>query len=403
MKVESPSNEQRDVLIVDDEESNLNYLEAILQSEGYRLRRAASGEEALDEVKKKTPDLVVMDVCMPGISGFEACREIKANCTNTFIPVMMVTALDEINSKVEGLDSGADDYVVKPPQKEEMRARVRALLRIRDLQQTLLTYTQKLKETNEQLVKAQKTIDKELDQVGAIQRSFIPSKFPWHPEIEFARMYEPCQQAGGDYFDVIEIGRSLWGILIADVTGHGTPAAVVMAITHTIMHSFISTFRYPSTALKVANEKLNEHLAPTFYVTMFYGVLDLDNMTFRYASAGHEPMILYRSRTNSVEYLQTDYGFPLKLVESDDYDEKVVELEPDDKIVLFTDGIVEARDPNGQLFSPQRLEKLVLKYHTLPPNEFVKTVISEVESFASTTKFKDDVSLLLIQRKSSGG
>ncbi len=393
-------NEKRDILIVDDEELNLNLLDFILRKENYPSRRARSGEEALAAVAERVPDLVLMDVCMPGINGFEACREIKSSDTGQFIPVMLLTNLDDQESKVQGLDAGADEYVVKPPQKNELLARVRALLRIHDLQHTVLKTQQETQEANEQLLRAQRTIQKELQIVGDIQRSFLPTRFPLHPEIEFGCYYGPCDLAGGDYFDAIEIGRSLWGILIADVTGHGAPAAVVMAITHTLMHSFISTFHYPSTALKAANEKLNAHLAPTYYVTMFYGVLNLDEMTFRFSSAGHEPMMLYRAENNCVEYLKTKKGFPLKLVESDDYDECVISIGSGDKLILFTDGIVEMRDKHGELFSPERLEQLVMRHHNLPAQVFVDAIIHDIKEFHPNMPFLDDVTLFVMQRKS---
>ncbi|MEW6238947.1 MAG: fused response regulator/phosphatase [Candidatus Omnitrophota bacterium] len=399
MKNESSSNKQRDILIVDDERINLDLLSAILRLEGYGVRCAESGEEALDAVESNLPDLVIMDVCMPGISGFEACQKIKSFSNDNYVPVMLLTALSETSRKVEGLDAGADDYLVKPPQKMELLARVRSLLRIRDLQHRLLEANKKLEESNLQLSAAQKTIEKDIALIADIQRSFLPARFPLHPEIEFGKYYEPCALAGGDYFDVIEAGRGKWGILMADVTGHGAPAAVVMAITHTIVHSFLGAFHYPSTVLKATNEKLNAHLAPTFFVTMFYGVLDLEKMIFRYSSAGHEPMMLFRARERKVELLKTEHGYPLKLMESDDYDEKVIRLEPEDKIVLFTDGLVEFRNERKELFSPERLEGLILKYHHLPPQPFVDAIIAEVKSFNSSATFKDDVSLLVIEGK----
>lgn len=399
--MESIPNEKRSLLIVDDESVNLDLLHYILSSERYRVHRAHSGDEAVSFVKQSPPDLVIMDVCMPGISGFEACKEIKTSLNDYFVPVILLTNLDDTESKVKGLDAGADEYLVKPPKKAEILARVRAMLRIRDLQHRLLQSTIELQKANEQIKKAQRTIEDELRKVGQIQRAFLPSRFPHHPEIEFGKYYGPCAQAGGDYFDVIEIGRSLWGLLIADVTGHGASAAVVMAITHTLTHSFISTFHYPSTALKVANEKLNAHLAPTFYVTMFYGVLNLDKMKFRFSSAGHEPMMLYRARDHKVEYLKTKYGFPLKLLESDDYDEHEVDIEPNDKLILFTDGLVEIRNVKGDLFSPERLEQLVLLYHRLPPQDFVDAIVKHIKEFRSYQPFQDDVTILVMERKST--
>ncbi len=391
-------NHERQILIVDDEPLNLSLLEAILHKENYGILRATNGREAVDFVQQSPPDLVVMDVCMPEMDGFQACKVIKESIQDNFIPVILLTNLSDTESQVQGLDAGADEYLIKPPSKDELLARVRAMLRIRDLQENLRRSKKELQHTNDKLIHAQEQIERELENVGKIQQSFLPERLPYHPEFEFGRYYGPCASAGGDYFDVIEIGKNLWGLLVADVTGHGTPAAVVMAITHTLMHSYANSFHYPSTALKVANEKLNAHLAPTFYVTMFYGILNLDAMTFRFSSAGHEPMILYRAREHTVEYLKTNKGFPLKLLESDDYDEEEVPIEKNDKIILFTDGLVEIRSPEGTLFSPQHLEELVLKYCELPPQQFVDAVVSDVHEFTGHQPARDDQTLFVVQR-----
>lgn len=372
------------ILLVDDEPVNLRFLELILHQEGYTLLTGINGEEAIQLTKEFSPDLIIMDVNMPGIDGIEACRRIKSDLNNSFTPIILLTSHQDTDVEVLGFDSGADEYIVKPPKRPELLARVRAMLRARDL--------------HDALVDAKKKIQQDLDEVGTIQQSFLPSKFPEHPCIEFGHYYGPCQSAGGDYYDLIEIGNSHWGLLIADVTGHGAPAAVVMAITHTLMHSFMNSFQYPSTVLKVANEKLNAHLAPTFYVTMFYSVLNLQTMKLRYASAGHEPMMLYRAQSQSVEWLKTEHGFPLKLMATDDFDEKETTIEIGDKLILYTDGINERRDENRRFLTDQQLEEWVIKYGNLPAQEFVDNMIAEVKQFNTKTPFEDDVTMFVIHR-----
>jgi len=309
-----------------------------------------------------------------------------------------LTGLSSTESKVQGLDSGADDYLTKPYKNEEMLARIRSALRIHDLATSLYQTNIELQKVNSDLAMANRKIENDLKVVGDIQRSFLPQVFPRHPDLEFASFYEPSEQAGGDYYDVIEINKSRWGLLMADVTGHGTPAAVVMAITHLLMNSVVNTFRHPSTALKVINEKLNVHLAPTFYVTMFYGVLDLDGMRLTYSSAGHDIMLLYRARTGKVEELKTDHGFPLKLVESDEYDEQTVKFEPGDRIVLFTDGIVEMRNADGDLFGYDRLIDVICRNSRGSAQDLVDAIIRDLEVFCAQRPYKDDVTLLVLHR-----
>jgi len=392
-------NRERTILVVDDDPENLQYMQAVLEPQGYRIRTAENGKEALDSIREQTPDVVIMDVCMPEMSGLDACRVIKTEFQNEFIQVMLLTGLQDTDSKVEGLDSGADDYITKPPNRAEILARVRALLRIRDLENRMYEANQRLQAANEEIALKNKQIEDELKIVGDIQRSFLPHVFPAHSELDFASFYEPSAQAGGDYYDVIEISKSRWGLLMADVTGHGTPAAVVMAITHLLMNSVVNTFLHPSTALKVINEKLNFHLAPTFYVTMFYGILDLDEMRMIYSSAGHDTMLLHRRRTGDVEELKTDRGFPLKLVESDEYDEKETILEPGDRIILFTDGIVEMRNGDGDLFGYERLINVTKRNTNKTAQDLVDSIVEELNAFCPRRPFKDDVTLLVLNRK----
>ncbi|HOE13084.1 MAG TPA: SpoIIE family protein phosphatase [bacterium] len=392
-------NQERTILLVDDEQTNLQVLKTLLDAQGYQVMLAENGKEAIERIKEKTPDMLIMDVCMPEMSGLEVCRIIKSEFREKLIQVILLTGLSSTESKVQGLDSGADDYLTKPYKNEEVLARIRSALRIHDLATSLYKTNLELQKVNRDLGTANRRIKEDLKVVGDIQRSFLPQIFPRHPDLEFASFYEPSEQAGGDYYDVIEISKSRWGLLVADVTGHGAPAAVVMAITHLLMNSVVNTFRHPSTALKVINEKLNVHLAPTFYVTMFYGVLDLDEMRLIYSSAGHDIMLLYRARTGKVEELKTDRGFPLKLVESDEYDEQTVQIEPGDRIILFTDGIVEMRNADGELFGYDRLIDVICRNSQGSAQDLVDAIIRELEEFCAQRPYKDDVTLLVLHRK----
>jgi len=392
-------NHERTILLVDDEQTNLQVLKTLLDAQGYQVMLAENGREAIERIKDKTPDMLIMDVCMPEMSGLEVCRIIKSEFREKLIQVILLTGLSSTESKVQGLDSGADDYLTKPYKNEEVLARIRSALRIHVLATSLYRTNLELQKVNRDLATANRRIKEDLKVVGDIQRSFLPQIFPRHPDLEFASFYEPSEQAGGDYYDVIEISKSRWGLLMADVTGHGAPAAVVMAITHLLMNSVVNTFRHPSTALKVINEKLNVHLAPTFYVTMFYGVLDLDEMRLIYSSAGHDIMLLYRARTGKVEELKTDRGFPLKLVESDEYDEQSVQIEPGDRIILFTDGIVEMRNADGELFGYDRLIDVICRNSQGSAQDLVDAIIRELEMFCAEHPYKDDVTLLVLHRK----
>ena len=390
------------ILAVDDSRPNVILLEKTLSKDGYEVMTAAGGEEALAITLEsfesgQPPDLVLLDVMMPGMDGFEVCRRLKrmAQEFEAFVPVVLLTALDKVEDKVTGFESGADDYLVKPPARDELLARVRSMMRIKDLQEGLL-------QANRQLEDAQAELEREIEIVGQIQRSFLPEDFPSHPDLRLAACYVPSAQAGGDYYDVIEIDKQHWGLVVADVTGHGASAAVVMAVTHLLMRSFVNTFKYPSTALKVVNEKLNEHLSSEHFVTMFYGVLDLvprkqdRGLNFTFSSAGHNPMYLVRSGVGQVDELRTELGFPLRSFMSDEYDEAQAVIMPGDKLVLFTDGLVENSNGHGEIFEERRIVDVLTATVGANAEDTVARLHQELESFCGDEPLRDDLTMFVL-------
>ncbi|MFH1742305.1 MAG: SpoIIE family protein phosphatase [bacterium] len=383
---------RKKILAVDDSKLNVFLLQKTLGAENYEVIAAYSGEEALRRIREDNPDLVLLDVMMPGMDGYEVCREIKRYCESEtrFIPVVLLTALDNVESKITGLESGADEYLVKPLDRDELLARVRSMLRIKDLQERLL-------QMNSQLNQAQKIIEEELKIVGQIQRSFLPSTFPKHEKIDIASSYLPSSQAGGDYFDIIEVDEHNLGIVMADVTGHGASAAVVMAVTHLLMRSFVNTFKFPSTALKVVNEKLNSHLSSDHYVTMFYGILNTETMRFVYSSAGHIPMYHHCASDGSVHEMRTEFGFPLRAFQSDNYDEVEIQLKPGDKMVLFTDGIVESLSEAHQVYGEERMIQVIRKEGCHSAQNTIDALIWDWTQFRGRSPMRDDMTLLALR------
>ena len=394
------------ILIVDDSRTNVTLLEKSLRHCGYEIISALNGLQAIKVLaaafeEGNPPDLVLLDVMMPGMDGFETCRRLKEMAARQeyFIPIVLLTSLDSVEDKVAGFESGAEDYLVKPPDRQELLARVRSMIRIKDLQDGLMKANRELETTQNQL-------QREFQVVGDLQLSFLPKVYPSHPELSLAAVYEPSEMAGGDYYDVIKIDEEHWGLVVADVTGHGASAAVVMAVTHLLMHSFVNTFHFPSTALKVVNEKLNAHLTSDHhFVTMFYGILCLkpksaerNEMMFTYASAGHNPMYIVRSRTGEVEELHTKMGFPLRSFESDEYDEARVDLQPGDKLVLFTDGLIENCDDRGKILGEAPITKALREMREKGAEETANGLYQLLADHCGDTPFRDDITVFVLHR-----
>jgi phosphoserine phosphatase RsbU/P len=249
---------------------------------------------------------------------------------------------------------------------------------------------------SEELQHANQALDREMKAVGDIQRSLLPAQLPDIPTLDIATHYHPSRRAGGDYYDFFPLTGGKWGIFIADVSGHGTPAAVLMAVTHCIAHT------NPGPALPPAQilNYLNHHLATLYtsqnesFVTAFYGVYDPGRRTLTYASAGHNPPRIKRCQDGTLLALDQASGLPLGITDDSTYDEAVQQLQTGDQIIFYTDGITEASNPEGQLFGTDRLDH-ALENCSLQASALLQSVLQGVLEFGNGHPADDDQTLIV--------
>jgi len=243
---------------------------------------------------------------------------------------------------------------------------------------------------------AYEIVERELKVVADIQRSLLPQVLPQIPNLELAAYYRTSRWAGGDYYDFFPLPDGRWGILVADVSGHGTPAAVMMAITHSLAHSLPGPADPPAELLGYVNRKLS-HLYTTrneVFVTAFYGVFDPVERTLVYSSAGHNPPRLKRCRDSTVRSFEEVGGPPLGLLDDLEYEQTTLTLLPGDVLAFYTDGITEAMDGRNAQFGVGRLD-LVLSRCDLKPAELVSAVVESVGHFTGGQPPEDDQTLLV--------
>ena len=249
---------------------------------------------------------------------------------------------------------------------------------------------------NERLKQAYDVVDRELRVVADIQRSLLPKKLPEIPNVELATFYRTSQWAGGDYYDFFELPGGRWGFLIADVSGHGTPAAVMMAILHSLSHGLPGHPDPPAALLK----HVNQRLATTYtaenevFVTAFYGVYDPATRRFSYACAGHNPPRIRRCSQGTVLALEDVGGPPLGLFPDLDYAESSVTLVPGDFLVLYTDGITEAMNGRNEQFTADRLDE-ILAHCTLSAKQMVDAILVGIDGFTEHLDPHDDQTLVV--------
>ena len=248
----------------------------------------------------------------------------------------------------------------------------------------------------QRLQEAYEAADHEMQVVADIQRSLLPKKQPQIPTLSVAASYHPWRRAGGDYYDFFPFPDGHWGVLIADVSGHGTPAAVLMAVTHSLAHTYSGPPTPPGELLGYVNgylTRLYTAESDTF-VTAFYGVYDPVGRTLRYASAGHNPPRLKRCSDGTLAALDGVGGLPLGISPAETYREQTVQLVPGDQLVLYTDGITEAEGPDGDQFGTARLDA-VLENCSVTASDLLKSVLDAVEAFTEGRPATDDRTLLV--------
>jgi serine phosphatase RsbU (regulator of sigma subunit) len=369
------------ILLVDDQPTNLQVLLQTLQNVGCKLLVAKSGEAALTIAQRARPDLILLDIMMPGIDGFEVCRRLKENSATEKIPVIFLSALDETADKVRGLQLGAVDYVAKPFQPEEVIARVNTHLTIHRL--------------GREVQKQRDELEHELKVVSQLQRNLLPERLPQVDGLKLAAHYETSRYAGGDYYDVAELPNGRLAILVADAEGHSAPATVMMAMTCTLFRSGSTCREEPDQMLSFMNENLCKVNKESF-VTAIYGVYDSDRRTLRIARAGHPLPLLYRSAEKTATELSCDGVLVMGWEPYPEVPVTEIGMEPGDRLLLYTDGVTERFSEQEELYGTERLLQRLESADTNEPAIILEGIVDDLARFAGGRPADDDQAMLLI-------
>lgn len=369
------------ILLVDDTPVNLQVLVRTLQAGGHRILAATSGRAALDIARRARPDLVLLDVMMPDMDGFEVCRALKDRPETREAVVIFLSALGEVSDKVSGLSIGAADYITKPIQAEEVLARVANHLTRQHLER--------------ELRRSRDRLDRELANAADMQRLLLPRSMPAHPQAQFAAFYQTSRHAGGDYYDVIPIDAHRFGVMVADVSGHGAPAAIVMAMIRAVLHTFPGIPDDPLAVLHHVNRHFRFLWDTAMFATAVYGVLDLERRSWRAVCAGH-PLPLLVHEGDRVAQAAAASGMMLLFRDLDEAAVPEQALVPGDRLVLYTDGITDRQAPDGALYDRDRLTASLARVGALAPGVIIERLTEDIEAFAGGREAEDDQTLLVI-------
>jgi sigma-B regulation protein RsbU (phosphoserine phosphatase) len=374
------------ILVVDDTPANLRLLSGLLADQGYKVRPVINGQMALTAAQAAPPDLILLDINMPEMNGYEVCERLKADAKTRDIPIIFISALDAIEDKVKAFNVGGLDYVTKPFQFEEVLARVETHLALRKLQRRLQD--------------ANKRFEKELALAGRVQASFLPNELPDLAGWQLAVTLKPARETSGDFYDINPLPNGEVGILVADVVGKGVGAALYMALNWTLIRTYAAEYpTQPELVCEAVNRRILRDTHADMFVTAFYGILKPASGTLIYANAGQNPPHLYSAKSgNGVQRLSAT-GKPLGMFEDETWEKGVALLLPGDVLVLYTDGVVEAQDAQDTVFGEDRLLKSVQVNMGRPAQDIQDAVIADVSEFIDDAPQYDDITLVVLVRE----
>ena len=374
------------ILVVDDTPANIQILAGILKEKGYQLSIATNGKQALQVLEKVRPDLILLDVMMPELDGFETCKQIKKTPGLDNIPIIFLTSKTDSTDIVSGFEIGAVDYVGKPFNTNELLARINTHLTIDQLRRSLA-------EKNEELARAHK---REREMAFRVQSQLIPTKMPEIPGWEFVANWQPAREVSGDYYDFIRNQENL-GVIIADVSGKGMPAALFMASARSIVRAKATTSLSAEESLTQANTLICADAARGMFITVFYVEIDPKKRSLTYVNCGHNPPYWYRASQREIQELSPT-GSVVGINPSMQCKQEQIVVDHGDIILLYTDGITEGFNEEDQEFGDERLKSILMNNAQKPPGDIMKEIQTALEAFVGAAPQSDDRTMVLIKR-----
>jgi sigma-B regulation protein RsbU (phosphoserine phosphatase) len=380
------------ILLIDDDPIIQMVFRKTLAEEGYDVIIASSGEEGLEQAKKFHPALIICDCLMEGMDGLEVCHQIKSDPALTSAFFILLTSRTAIEDRVKGLDTGADDFLTKPIDVSELKARVRAGLR-------LYQSTQELQQLAQDLHSQKQRLENELAEAADYVKSLLPE--PITGSVAINTCFLPSQQLGGDCFDFYWLDPDHLVIYLLDVSGHGVGAALPSISVHNLLRSRSlpnANLYQPHEVLKGLNTLFQMGKHNERYFTIWYGVYNLKNRQLTYASAGHPPAVLLDVATHDPTQSQRlkTIGLPIGMFPDTRYSSQVCDISLGSTLYVFSDGIYEVKQLDGHDWNLNGFIQL-LTHCNSPCVSDLEQVVQKIKAMSGNQPFEDDCSILQVR------
>ena len=371
------------ILIVDDEPFNIDFLEQELEDLGYQTLSASNGKIALDVIGSDAPDLILLDIMMPVMDGFEVLSSLKSNQKHQHIPVIVISAMSDMQSIVRGIKLGAEDYLPKPFDEVLLQARISSALEkkhLRDLEQAHL-----------------QSLERELEIGHEIQSGFLPDVLPQIEGWKLNAFFRPAREVAGDFYDVFELPDRKIAFFLGDVADKGVGSALYMALYRSLLRSSMNNRMLlddPSSKLIRVVNHTNDYVCLThekaLFVTLFAGILDTENNQLTYLNAGHNPPLHLQGTR---EHWIAPTGPAVGMLDGQKFLAKTIELIPGDRLFIYSDGLEDVKNGNDEFFGRESLAESFIEQ-----GSSIESIVDHLAGFMKEEQQYDDLTLLILEK-----
>ncbi len=420
--------EKQKILIADDNPDMVYLIRKRFEHDKFQFIEAHNGEEALCKIREERPHLILLDLKMPVKTGMEVLQELKGDFELKDIPVIVLTVVSDVHEKIKALEMGACDFLVKPPEPTELRARVNTQLRLLKATNLFKRYSlhledvvsRKLRELKEYSSRLEEMVDEKvgvikrqneellisLNSARKVQKSLLPAEMFRIEGVEFESAFFPCEAIGGDFYDIFRIDEEHVGLFIADVSGHGLPSAMItIFLKREVFYHAKQVFgkgKYSVTQPKEVLKRLNRSFIENnigegkYFVTMVYGIYSMRTGNLILSVAGHHALPVLRREKGEIEKIKLS-GFPIGWFEdAGEYSEAICTLKPGDSLLLYTDGIFEVlQRENEYMNSDELAESVTSLLEKIDVRKDLNHIVRD--HIKKSEKLCDDIALVLMK------
>ncbi|MBF0288396.1 MAG: response regulator [SAR324 cluster bacterium] len=383
--------EGMNVLVADDSSVVREIISRVLHFKGINVFEANDGAQAIQILQTNSDiDLVITDYLMPHVNGMELCQHIRKIMKNNQLPIIILTTVGDQSTVNKGIKAGANDYLTKPFSRHELLARLYNHAQ-------LIRYHNTLQQEIEERKRREIIMDRELEQARQTQKMLLPQKLPNLPHAQIFTKFIPLEQIGGDFYNIFELGNNQFGVLVADVTGHGVSAALISFMVYGILSETHKAGTSTEVVMNLTNGFLENKLQEGKFASLIYVIYDASNQILTYTTAGHPPGIVVRSATRETFLLKTT-GLFAGLFPNDltNYGEQQFQMLPGDRLFLYTDAIIESMNEKEEIIGTPDFASFLLEHGDMP----IDTLLDRVYEYGiefSNADYEDDFTLIGIE------